>query len=278
MTPRFACVVLAGIAVNLAGCARSPSAPKVEKDKAFLGRPLADLRLELKDPDVNVRRAAVKALSHASNAAALESLRSAVEDADNQVAEEAVRGIGWLGADAAAAVPTLTARLQDPPTAQFRQVAIETLGRIGPKSARAVPLLIEQYQQVKELPVTRRAIVITFGQIGPEAKLAVPTLIEALAERDLEADAVVALIRMGAEAKPAVAELSKRLRPEEPHWLELVQLLADIDPQTARAATADLRKLAESEPVRDRGIVNFRMSEQRIDAAKKLVKRLEDTK
>src|SRR5262245_4026645 len=132
MSHKAAFVILSILIVHTAGCSRTPAPPVVEKDKAFLGRSLPELQAEVKSPDAKVRLTAVRALSHSSNAAGLDSLRGAVEDADNQVAEEAVRGLGWLGAQAAPAVPTLVARLKAPPTAQFRQVAIETLGRIGP--------------------------------------------------------------------------------------------------------------------------------------------------
>jgi len=106
---------------------------------------------------------------------------------------------------------------------------------------------------------------------------AVPTLIEALDQRELEPHAVAALIRMGKEASKAAPALGKRMRPEKPYWMDLVRFLADIDPETARKAIPDLRSLGSSGPIRDKGIVNFRQSQNRIEEAKKLLKKLGDT-
>src|SRR5262249_40628999 len=107
------------------------------------------------------------------------------------------------------------------------------------------------------------------------SKVVVPALIAALDERDLEESAVIALIRLGPEAKPAVPALSKRLRPAKPYWLELVGVLTEGDPRAAKVAICDLRSVASSKPVRDQGIVNFRRDQQRIARAKKLLKKLE---
>jgi HEAT repeat protein len=231
---------------------------------------------ELKSKDSKVRLNAIKVLlSHGPTKEAVPSFREALEDPEPSVAERAAEGLGWIGPDAKEAVPTLIKRLKDPPSENFRVTAVAALGRIGPKAKAAVPLLIELIQQ-KEAPAkARRTAVSALGKMGPIAKTAVPTLIEALAERELEQAAVGALIQMGRAAQPAVPALSKRLRPEHPHWLALVRFLVDIDPQTARAAIPDLRSLASSEPVRDQGHVNFRASQRRIAEAKRLLQRLE---
>jgi hypothetical protein len=253
-------------------------APKGAKDKAFMGRPLADVLAELKDPDARVRLNAVKTLSHVPTKEAVPGLTGALSDKDAEVAVPAARGLGFIGPDAAAAVPELIKRFQTTRDDDLRRATIVALGRIGPKSAEAVPLLIDHYLQrtLKTTPLeTKRAIVTALGGMGASAKAGVPVLIKALSNPKIESDAVLSLMRMGEAARPAIPELSKRLQPKNDYWLDLAQFLADLEPKAARAALPDLRALAASEPVKDRGIVNFRDSQRRIAHAKRLLNQLE---
>jgi len=138
--------------------------------------------------------------------------------------------------------------------------------------------LIDHYLQrtLKTTPLeTKRAIVTALGGMGASAKAGVPVLIKALSNPKIESDAVLSLMRMGEAARPAIPELSKRLQPKNDYWLDLAQFLADLEPKAARAALPDLRALAASEPVKDRGIVNFRDSQRRIAHAKRLLNQLE---
>jgi HEAT repeat protein len=257
------------------GCGEPRENPDSGKDKPFGGRPLNDVLQELKDTDPKVRLKAVKLLGSVPNKEAVQALAGALEDPDAAVAEQAAVGLRGVGPAASAAVPALVKRLKDPPSEAFREAAVTALGSIGPKAAAAAPLLVEQLRRQGAPVKTRRAAVIALGRLGPGAKTAVQTLIDALADRELEQDAVEALLGMREEARPAIPALSKRMRPEIRSWLEVVRLLADLDPQAARAAIPDLKALAASEPVRDQGIVNFRMSQQRIQEAKNLLKRLD---
>ena len=249
-----------------------------EKDKRYMGRPLRELEEELKDRDPKVRLNAAKLLSDGPDREAVPALCKALEDSDTAVAEQAARGLRWIGPDASAAVPILVERLKKPPSEVFREAAIAALGGIGPKAEPAVPLLVEQLREKKAPLKTRQAAATALGQIGPVAKAAVPALIDALAEPDLEENVVAALIRMGKEARAAVPALGKKLKLEKAYWLDLVRFLAEIDPSAAKAAIPDLRTVAASEPVRDQGIVNFRNSQKRIEEAKRLLKELEADK
>ncbi len=275
MVPRAALLVVLAVLPCSCGCTELPERPKGKKDKAYGGRPLRELLEELKDPDPKVRLKAVKALSSGPRKEAVPGLCQALQDTDPSVAAQAAEGLRWVGPAAAPAVPLLIRRLKDPPSEVFRESAIAALGGIGPKAKAAIPLLIKQLNR-DQLPLSpRRAAVLALGRIGPVAKAAVPSLEKALADSGLEADAVAALLRMGKEARKAVPALRKKMRPEKPYWLELVEFLVDIDPRTANAAIPDLRALASSEPVRDKGIVNFRISQGRIARARKLLKKLE---
>lgn len=258
--------------------AKEQPSRSVEKDKAYMGRPLNEVLEELKSKDPKVRLGAVTVLSHTPRKESVPGLCQALDDSEVRVAEEAAKGLRWIGPEAHAAVPILIRRLEDPPSEAFRKAAIEALGNIGPKAEAAVPLLVKLLPEKQTALETRQAAVSALGKLGPVAKAAVPALTDALADDGLESHAVTALIQMGPEARPAVPALSKRLRPEQPYWLDLVRFLAEVDPQAAKVAISDLRSLAASEPVRDKGIVNFRASQQRIEDAKKLLSRLESRK
>jgi HEAT repeats len=249
-----------------------------EKDKPYMGRPLRELVEELKDRDPKVRLNAARLLSYAPNKDAVPALCNALGDEDVAVAEQAAKGLRYIGPSGAAAVPSLVKHLKKPPSAAFREAAITALGGIGAAAREAVPQLVEQLRDDKAPLKARQAAATALGQIGPDAKAAVPALTEALAQPDLEDRAVVALIRMGKEARAAVPSLGKYLKRDKTYWLDLVRFLAEIDPGAAKAAIPDLRTLAASEPVRDQGIVNFRQSQSRIEEAKKLLKLLDGEK
>jgi HEAT repeat protein len=285
MLPRTPFLLVVTLLLLPTGCAehrdnsgrdKDQASRRTEKDKALTGRARSEVLEDLKNTDAKVRLNALRVLlSHVPTKEDVPALRGALEDPEPLVAEQAAKGLGWVGPDAGTAVPTLIKRLKDPPSEEFRGAAVTALGGIGPKAEAAVPLLVELIRQ-QEAPVkTRQAAVSALGKMGPVAKAAVPTLIEALADRELEQPAVAALIQMGQEARPAVPALSKRLQPEHPYWLDLVRFLADIDPPVAKAAIPDLRSLASSEPDRDRGIVNFRASQRRIEEARRLLDKLE---
>jgi HEAT repeat protein len=257
------------------GFSKDSEPRKPEKDKAFDGKPLPQVLDELKDADPKVRLRAARALWSFPTRDAVPALCKALEDTEPSVAEWAARALGRVGPDAREVSPTLIERLKRPPSEEFREATLIALGKIGAKSEEVVPLLIEQLQR-KQAPIkTRQAAAGALGEFGTRASAAVPPLVEALDERDLEAAAVGALLRMGKEARTAAPALSKRIKPENTYWLEVVQYLADVSPEHVRPALSDLRALAASAPVRDQGIVNFRDSQKRIAEAKKLLEQLE---
>jgi HEAT repeat protein len=276
MSSRRSCLVAIVLLGFPLGCEKQKGEkPSGEKDKAFRGRPLREVEEDLRDSDPEVRLEAVKALASTPARQAVPGLRRALEDPDSRVAEQAAKGLRWIGPDASEAVPLLIKRLKNPPSEGFRESAVAALGGIGPKAVASVPLLVEQLRRKKTPLRTRQAAVSSLGAMGPVAREAVGALIDALDDRDLEAPAVGSLIKMGKEARPAVAALSRRLKAEKPYWLELTALLADVAPQAARAAIPDLRALAASAPERGQGIVGFRDSQRRIEEARRLLKRLE---
>jgi HEAT repeat protein len=232
---------------------------------------------DLRDANPKVRRNAARLLAGNPTRKAVPALAKALDDPDPSVAEWAARALGAAGPKARSAVPRLTRCLTNPPGEGVREAAVAALGRIGPGAQRAVPQLIKLLDRKQTPRRTRAAAATALGEMGPIAKAAVPALTKALRDPGVGPAAVAALIRMGPAAKPAVPALKRKMRPEKPYWLDIVRFLADIDPAVARAAVPDLRAFAASEPVRDRGIVEFRNSQQKIAEAKRLLKKLESS-
>ncbi len=94
-------------------------------------------------PSEAVREAAVGALEGMGppDLELLDRLTSLLTDEKAEVAYWAATLIGRLGADAAAAVPALTAALQNSPHQNVRQRAAWALGAIGPGAAPATDAL-----------------------------------------------------------------------------------------------------------------------------------------
>jgi len=88
--------------------------------------------------------------------------------------------------------------------------AVKTLGNIGPDAAAAVPALLQLYEQSRgdDRYVLRRSIILTLGRIGPAARESSPLLLE-LAKRD-DLDAATALQRMDPQYRKLAIDLALR--------------------------------------------------------------------
>jgi WD40 repeat protein len=90
-----------------------------------------------------------------------------------------------FGAQAKDAVPALARALKDLKVdgLDSRSFVVETLGRIGPDAALALPALLDIIRDRKEPAALRAAAVHVLPKLGPKAKEAIP-LLRTLAERD----------------------------------------------------------------------------------------------
>ncbi|MFO1078434.1 MAG: HEAT repeat domain-containing protein [Planctomycetota bacterium] len=120
-----------------------------------------------------------------------------------------------------------------------RGAAIDSLQRLGPEAAAAVPDLITCLQSANERDRSNRdAAVEALGAIGPAAKAAVPVLEKVLADGDTPtagaARALAAIAPETAERLPPVARqlqliTERRLDPEVQRERRIEQLLAMLD-------------------------------------------------
>lgn len=112
------------------------------------------------------------------------SVRYAAEDALAQAGEEIV--------------PTMIDLLKDKNSPNGRRGAMGVLGRFGPKSKAAVPILVEQLKE-KEVDVRFHSI-DALAHIGPDARAALPALVDAFQVALVEAK--VAMAAEAAAVKP----------------------------------------------------------------------------
>jgi HEAT repeat protein len=129
----------------------------------------------LRDGRVAIRRNAVDVLidlaPHTESIQA--TLREALKDEDAEVAGDAARALGALGAKASSSVPALLNTLSHE-DAYVRVYAAEALASIGPPAAKATTTLAAALGD--PVPGVRWAAAEAIGSIGPDAEFAVPQL------------------------------------------------------------------------------------------------------
>src|SRR5262249_39333432 len=127
----------------------------------------------LRDEEVAVRRAAIRALWQVGPAAkepsSVARLTEALQDSDANVRAFAARALARVGPDAGAAVPTLLARLRADEDRDVRKLAAKALGLIGAKAVGTslpdvVDALIGALKQ--EPPGLRDYAARALGQLG----------------------------------------------------------------------------------------------------------------
>jgi HEAT repeat protein len=127
---------------------------------------------------------------------------------DSETRWNAARAIGKVGAEAAGAVPSLVAALQDP-AATIREHAAEALGDIGPPAAEAVPGLASVLDD--PAPRVRRKAVRALGQIGQPARAVLTQVQTLLKDKEdiVRAAAQKTLQTIAPETLPAKPEAEK---------------------------------------------------------------------
>lgn len=147
MLRHFVCVALAVVIVRGAvppASAADPKPPTAAK-KPSLEDQKATIRAGLKSTDVEVRRAAIKSLTH--NHAATEllpELQAALVDVDGEVRARAATVTGSMNSTETVVVPQLMKQLESDSFKEARETAARALGRIGqavPTERRAVAAL-----------------------------------------------------------------------------------------------------------------------------------------
>ena len=145
---------------------------------AFAGETALQLLIKkLADPDVEVRRQAVKQLRFQGAPAkeAVPALGRAVKDEDRKVSLDAVEALSRIGPDA---VPALIEALKDQ-RPDVRAAGVQALRGIKPAAKDAVPPLIALLKDANSL--VQAGAITALGVMGPAAEAAVPVLGELLA-------------------------------------------------------------------------------------------------
>lgn len=114
---------------------------------------------------------------------------------------QAARTLGGIGPEAKMAVDALIKSLDDKAN-NVREASVRALGKIGPNAKKAVPKIIEGLDSYE-----KRVAAEALGEIGLASVQAVSALTRMVLTYGAEEASIVALGKMGPEAKPAAAVL-----------------------------------------------------------------------
>jgi len=166
----------------------------------------------------------------------------------NPVRYEAAAAIARIGPRAAAAVPTLSAALEDPDAA-IRGEFLTALGAIGPDAAAALPAILKALADHE--PAVRSSATYAIGQLGGAAKEAIPLLERNLTSHDefLQFVSAWALVHVDPKqkglAERCLAPLLTGLKSHDPRARsEAAEALGLLGP-SARPAVPALKELAQ---------------------------------
>jgi len=185
----------------------------------------------LKHDSPTVRRAAawgIGSLRRQSPTAnqAIPALIGALTDTDRMVRLNAAMALKEMGEDASNAVPALTKVVADtgvgPQTNDFfylRAAAAVALGKIGPPSASALPVLKTALQESNSYLCGQTAVAI--WRINSDVDTALPVLLREMPAtiEDSKWDWIVALGEMGPRAKAALPQLRTELQQDHAKWI-----------------------------------------------------------
>jgi HEAT repeat protein len=173
------------------------------------------------EPADQARAARVLAKMGAESKAAVPALVRVLGISDDDVQQAALDALANIGPDANAAVAPISKMLGARPSLAKRKALIYALGEIGPPSKPAVPLITEALRDQSDREGFLNVVAAdALGKIGPGAASAVPALIVALGSDDvrLPMRATVALGNIGAEAKVAIPALVEAMEREEQEY------------------------------------------------------------
>jgi HEAT repeat protein len=175
----------------------------------------------LRDPDYGLRIALVRELDGfgPKGEAATHGLIEVIEeDDDGSVRGGAIQCLSRISS-ASIAVPTLLRALRREQIRKDASVAgsiLQTLGKIGPAAAPAIPVLVETYNTAPN-EHERGSAMIALGGIGPSAREALPTILMATKDSHwfVRGLALEALIKIKIEPDVVIPPLISALRDKE---------------------------------------------------------------
>ncbi|MCH7686005.1 MAG: HEAT repeat domain-containing protein [Planctomycetes bacterium] len=185
------------------------------------------LILQLKDEDVEVRRAAAKALGELGREnpqSVVSPLSEAVTDKDREVRRLACFALGEMGPVADSAIPALIHALKDRELS-VRLSAAFAIYKINPENKAYVPELLNTMRQGEG------GTIVSVGKMGSNAGWAVPTLINLLK------DSRPGIRRLAAEALGRIRSVTDRTESA------LKKALNDPDDRVGEAARESLQMI-----------------------------------
>jgi HEAT repeat protein len=164
---------------------------------------------QLQNPDVEIRRAAARALSQQTKVdnRGIVALTKTVADTDAEVRRLSINALGKIGPAAESSLPALITALKDPePSLRLR--AALAIQKIDPKNLKFAPVL-EGAMRAGD-----GRILLEVGAMGKDGVWAVPTLIGLLSHESAKVRALAAqtLGRIGPAASDATAALQRILQ------------------------------------------------------------------
>jgi HEAT repeat protein len=165
------------------------------------GADVPALARQLKDGEVEDRRAAARALADlgAEAAPAVPALTTALKDRDLFVRRFSAQALGEIGPEARSALPALETALNDR-RKEVQEAAAFAIGKMGSSGIQVLTGLVKDTNRDS---MVRRKAMESLGAIGPDARSAIPALTSALGPMakgkkganpdDLRMDAVNAL-------------------------------------------------------------------------------------
>ena len=199
----------------------------------------------LKDSHAQVRAAAAGALGATKDGRVevVGALIGLFSDENAAVTVKAANGLSQIGE---AAVPALVRTLKDE---NFRTLAIEILGEIGPEARAAVPSLLELMTRADVNAAVRHEAMIALGLMGPSASSAAPRLLDILsspAAAELHPAAAWVLARMGEKkALPMLKTLAGETQDEQTQRA-IAWALVTLEPGNPENAAKALPYLTKS--------------------------------
>jgi HEAT repeat protein len=191
----------------------------------------------LSHQDAELRWRAARALGTIGDAAALDALRKACDDAEATVRAQAIFALGRLKAADEPSLRVIVARLSDK-EAQVRRAAVRALRMIEAPRTTTIPLVAKLLEDA-DATVAMRAL-HSIAEAGVEV---VPALSAALERPEARYWACLALAELGAQAKEAVPGLIKVLDDERPEVrMQAAIALAEIGTAAKPAAGALIKR------------------------------------
>jgi HEAT repeat protein len=205
---------------------------------------LGKLFEHLRNVDAGIRSAAAETLARMGTKKAEKGLERARKDKSPEVKVWGHAGLVKIEGDCEDHMEDIAGILKSGKM-QKPGAAADALLLLNCASEDAISDLIDAFKSADD-ESQRAAAARAIGNIGPKAAKAVPVLMGALGEKGfrIRVAALLALAKMGPKAAPAVALLAEILKDPAPRFRELAaHALGEIGP-AARSAEGPLKKAA----------------------------------